>query len=63
MNSRLNDRLKQLEAKIAPRGRHFCILFLDGEPSASSAAEQIAAFREHGVGPNDQLHTVILTWI
>jgi hypothetical protein len=61
MNTRLQQRLSDLESRFRPKGRHFAILFKDGEPSASSKAEQIAAFRaEHGVTSNDQLHEVIL---
>jgi hypothetical protein len=61
MNIRISARVADLERRFRPKGRHFAILFKDGEPSASSKAEQIAAFRaEHGVTSNDQLHEVIL---
>jgi hypothetical protein len=60
--NRLQQRLADLEKAIAPKGRHFCILFKGGEPSASSKAEQIAAFAENGLTPSDHLHEVILTF-
>ena len=61
--NRLQQRIADLEKAIAPKGRHFAILFKGGEPSASSKAEQIAAFRaENGLTPSDHLHTVVLTW-
>ena len=63
MNTRLQQRLCDLESRFRPKGRHFAILFKDGEPSASSKAEQIAAFKaENGLTPSDHLHEVILTW-
>jgi hypothetical protein len=61
MLARLNDRLKQLEAKLAPKGRHFVFThFVDDKgPDAPSRDEQLAAFKaERGVGPNDTVHTV-----
>jgi hypothetical protein len=62
--NRLQQRLADLESRFRPKGRHFAILFMDGEPIPSSKAEQIAAFRaENGLTPSDQLHEVILTWV
>jgi hypothetical protein len=61
--NRLQQRLADLEKAIAPKGRHFAILFKDGEPSAPSRAERIAAFvAENGLSPSDTVHEVILTW-
>jgi hypothetical protein len=64
MLARLNDRLKQLEAKIAPKGRHLVFVhFEDEEPDALSRDEQLAAFKaDRGVGPNDRIHTVTVTF-
>jgi hypothetical protein len=64
MIARLNERLRLLEEKIAPKGRHFVFThFVDGKPDASSRDEQLAAFKaERGVDPNDHLHTVTVTF-
>jgi hypothetical protein len=60
MLSRLNDRLKKLEAEIAPKGRHFVFThFVDEEPDAPSRDERLAAFKaENGVAPSDLIHEV-----
>jgi hypothetical protein len=59
--NKLQQRLADLEKAIAPKGRHFAILFKDGEPSASRQAEQIATFKG-SERPNDYLHEVIITF-
>jgi hypothetical protein len=60
MLARLNDRLKQLEAKVAPKGRHFVFThFVDDEgPVAPSRDEQLADKTEHGIAPSDIIHEV-----
>jgi hypothetical protein len=62
--SRLLQRLRLIEEKIAPKGRHFVFThFVDGEPDAPSRDEQFAAFKaEGGLGPNDHIHTVTVTF-
>jgi hypothetical protein len=61
--NRLQQRLAQLEEALAPKGRHFAILFKDGEPSAQSKADQLAAFKaESGADPSDTIHEVIVTF-
>ena len=57
MPSRINirDRLEQLEARIAPKGRVFVLHRDDGLPHA----EQVAAFKaENGVKQHDHLVVV-----
>jgi hypothetical protein len=58
--ARLNNRLKQLEDKIAPKGRHFVFThFVYEEPDAHSRDERLAAFKaDHGVTPSDIIHEV-----
>jgi hypothetical protein len=58
--NRLNERLRLLEEKIAPKGRHFVFThFVDEEPDAPSKAERLAAFKaDHGVTPSDIIHEV-----
>jgi hypothetical protein len=64
MQSRTLDRLKQLEAKIAPKAHAFVFVFFDpGRPDRQSRDEQLAAFRvEHGIGPSDPIHEVSVTF-
>ena len=64
MRFRLNDRLRLLEAKIAPKARAFVFVCVDaGKPGRPSREEQLAAFRvEHGIGPGDPIHEVIITF-
>jgi hypothetical protein len=64
MNSSLRTRLEQLEAKIAPKGRHFVFVhFEDGEPDALSRDEQLSAFKaERGLVPGDLVHEVTVTF-
>lgn len=64
MNTRLQQRLCDLESRFRPKGRHFAIVhFVDEEPDATSRDEQFAAFKaERGVGPNDAVHTVTITF-
>jgi hypothetical protein len=62
MNTRLNDRLKQLEAKFQPKGRHLVFVHFE-EPDAPSRDERLAAFKvERGVTPSDIIHTVTVTF-
>ena len=62
MLSRIRDRLKALEAKIAPKGRAFVFLRVEG-PDLPPYADQLAAFRaENGVGPNDTVHEVTVSF-
>jgi hypothetical protein len=58
--NRLNERLRLLEEKIAPKGRHFVFThFVDEEPDAPSRDERLAAFKaENGVAPSDLIHEV-----
>ena len=65
MNTRTQDRLKALEEKIAPKGRHFVFThFADDEgPDAPSRDEQLAAFKtEHGIARSDIIHEVTVTF-
>ena len=64
MQTRTRDRLKALEAKIAPKVQapvFFCVDAVErGYPPRD---EQLAAFRaEHGIGPSDPIHEVIITF-
>ena len=60
MPSRLSDRLKHLEAQIAPQRRVF--VFFKDETSALGSDEQVEAFKaEKDVGPHDTLVTVTFT--
>jgi hypothetical protein len=62
MLARLNDRLKQLEAKLAPKGRNLVFVFFD-EPGTPSRGEQLAAFRaEHSIAPSDIIHEVSINF-
>ena len=62
MISRTRDRLKALEAKIAPKGRAFVFLRFEG-PDLPPYAEHLAAFRtENGVGPNNTVHQVTVSF-
>ena len=61
MPSRLSDRLKHLEAQIAPQGRVF--VFFKDETSALGSDEQVEAFKaQKDVGPHDTLVTVTFTF-
>jgi alanine racemase len=65
MNTRTQDRLKLLEAKLAPKGRHFVFTHFvdDEEPDAPSRDERLAAFKaENGVAPSDLIHEVTVTF-
>jgi len=64
MRSRLNDRLRLLEAKIAPKAHAFVFVFFDaGDPDRPTRDEQLAAFRaENCIGPSDPIHEVIMTF-
>jgi hypothetical protein len=61
MNSRTHDRLKALELKLAPKARALVFVFFgNGE---SSSAQQLVAFKaEHGIGPSDPIHEVIVSF-
>ena len=59
MLARLNDRLKHLEAKLVPKGRHLVFVHFDGEPDAPSRDDRLAAFKvERGVTPSDLVQEV-----
>jgi hypothetical protein len=62
--NRLNERLRLLEEKIAPKGRHFVFThFVDEEPDAPSRDERLAAFKaENGVAPSDLIHEVTVAF-
>jgi hypothetical protein len=62
--NRLNERLRLLEEKIAPKGRHFVFThFVDEEPDAPSRDERLAAFKaENGVAPSDLIHEVMVAF-
>jgi hypothetical protein len=63
MLARLNDRLKQLEDKIAPKGRHFVFVHFDGEPDDPSRDEHLSAFKaERGIASSDFIHEVTVTF-
>jgi hypothetical protein len=64
MQTRTRDRLKALEAKIAPKVRAFVFIrFADGEPDALSRDEQLSAFEaENSIAPSDQIHEVSITF-
>jgi hypothetical protein len=64
MQTRTRDRLKALEAKIAPKVRAFVLIrFNDGEPGALSRDEQLWAFKaEHSIAPSDPVHEVTVTF-
>jgi hypothetical protein len=62
MLARLNDRLKQLEDKIAPKGRHLVFVHFE-EPDAPPREEQLAAFKaEHSIAPSDIIHEVSINF-
>jgi hypothetical protein len=62
MFSRIRDRVAKLEEQIAPKGRAFVFLRIEG-PDLPPYAEHLAAFRaEHGVGPNDIVHEVTVSF-
>jgi hypothetical protein len=62
MISSFRTRLEQLEAKIAPEGRHFVFVhFEDGEPDALPRDEQLSAFKD-GLAPGDLTHEVTVTF-
>ena len=59
--SRLLARIEALELALKPKGRVFVFTDFDGDPA--SYAEREAAFRaENGVGPEDELHSVRITF-
>jgi hypothetical protein len=64
MLARTRDRLEALEAKIAPKAKAFVLISFDaGEPGAPSREDRIAAFKaDRGVGPNDRIHEVTVTF-
>ena len=62
MLARLNDRLKQLENKIAPKGRQLVFVYFE-EPDARAREEQLAAFKaEHSLAPSDIIHEVSISF-
>jgi hypothetical protein len=62
MNSHFRTRLEQLEAKIAPKGRHFGFVYFD-EPDAPPRDEQLSAFKaEHSIAPSDIIHEVSINF-
>jgi len=63
MQTRIRDRLKALEAKIAPKVHAFVFVSFAGA-DYPPRDEQLAAFRvEHGVGPSDPMHEVVITFV
>ena len=64
MQTRTRDRLRLLEAKIGPRGRHLVFVhFEDEEPDALSRDEQLSAFKaEFGLAPGDIIHEVSINF-
>jgi hypothetical protein len=62
MQTRTRDRLKALEAKIAPKGAVLVFLSFE-EPNLPPRADRLAAFRaEHGLAPSDPVHEVSVTF-
>jgi hypothetical protein len=62
MLARLNNRLKQLENKIAPKGRQLVFICFE-EPDAPRREEQLTAFKaEHSLAPSDTIHEVTVTF-
>jgi hypothetical protein len=62
MNIRTLDRLKALEAKIAPKAIALVFLSFD-EPSLPPRADRLAAFRaENSIAPGDPIHEVSITF-
>ena len=62
MQTRTRDRLRLLEAKIAPKGRHLVFIYFN-DPDAPSRDEGLAAFKaEHSITTGDHLHTVTVTF-
>ena len=62
MNTRTQDRLKALEAKIAPKGRHLVFVHFE-EPDAPRREEQLAVFKaEHSIAPSDIIHEVSINF-
>ena len=54
-------RLEALEALVKPKGRVFVFVDLSGDPATYEERE--AAFRaENGVGPEDEMHIVHITY-
>lgn len=64
MQTRTRDRLKALEAKIAPKVRAFVFIHFDaGEPGAPSRDEEFSAFKAgHSIAPSDLIHEVSVTF-
>ena len=62
MNARTLDRLKALEAKIAPKATVLVFISFE-DPRLPPRADRLASFRaEHGIGPSDPIHTVDVTF-
>jgi hypothetical protein len=62
MIARLNERLRLLEEKIAPKGRHFVFTHFE-EPDAPHREEQLPAFKaEHSIAPSDIIHEVSINF-
>jgi hypothetical protein len=62
MNSRTLDRLKALEAKIAPKAAVLAFISFE-DPDLPPRDERLAAFRdENGLGPGDPVHEVTVTF-
>jgi tRNA U34 2-thiouridine synthase MnmA/TrmU len=62
MKIRTRDRLKALEAKIAPKGRHLVFVHFE-EPEAALREEQLAAFKtEHRIAASDIIHEVSINF-
>jgi hypothetical protein len=68
--TRILDRLKELEGKLAPKARQFVFFYVEPDsrsriaPDPRSRAEQLEAFKaENGVGPNDVVHSVTYRFV
>ena len=62
MISSFRARLKQLEDKIAPKGRHLVFVHFE-EPDALPRDEQLGGFKaEHSIAPSDIIHEVSINF-
>jgi hypothetical protein len=62
MLSRIRDRLRHLEDKIAAKGRHLVFVHFE-EPDASPRDEQLAAYKaEHSIAPSETIHEVSINF-
>jgi hypothetical protein len=62
MISSFRARLKQLEDKNAPKGRHLVFIHFE-EPDTLPRDEQLSAFKaEHSIAPSDIIHEVSINF-